>query len=189
MVWKVLALKQIARSPLNSRKLLRTMAFLQIFFLTLCCASLSLNPALEYSRYVVLELSGNQCHGFAMLTGFPSFQPFSPLTYLRQCKPWFLSSFRLVLLTCTFIQTKSVWALGAKLVFGNVRQTKGILTTRWVDMVSTVVLHVLQGVLQVASIVFTIDSVCVVFHVFFVLLNCYLIARVCVNLHLSTFPQ
>jgi hypothetical protein len=190
MVWKVLALKRIARLSLNSRKLLRTMAFLQIMFLTLCCASQSLNPAPEYSRNVVLELFGNQCHGFATLTGFLSFHPLSPLTYLWQHKPWVLSSFGLVLLTCTFLPTKSVWALGAKLGFGNVRQSKGILATRRVDMVSTIVLYVLQGVLQVASIVFTIDFVCVVFYVcFFVLLNCYLIVHVCVNLHLSTFPQ
>jgi hypothetical protein len=50
-------------------------------------------------------------------------------------------------------------------------RSKGILATRWVDIISTVVLYVLQGVLQKASIVFTIASVRVVFYVCFL---CYI---------------
>jgi hypothetical protein len=58
-------------------------------------------------------------------------------------------SARLVVSTRTFVQTNSAWALGAKFGFGNVGQPKGILATRRVDIVSTVVLYVLQGFMQV----------------------------------------
>jgi hypothetical protein len=98
--------------------------------------------ASESSRSVGLDLE-NSRHDFATPTGFPSSLP-SPLPYPRQTKSCGVSSLRLVLPTCTFVKTNSVWALGAKLVFGHVSRSKGILATGRVDIIYTLCICVLQ---------------------------------------------
>jgi hypothetical protein len=115
--------------------------------------------------------------------------PSYPYHSFRPHKQWVRSLFRLVVSSRTFVQTNSVWALGAKFGFSNVGQPKGILATR-VDLISTIVLYVLQGFLQViiwGSQYCVYDWFCV--SIFFVILNCYLIVHVCVNVHLSMFPH
>jgi hypothetical protein len=79
------------------------------------------NPAPKSSRNVALELCGNRSYDLSPRRPLPLLS--SPaLPYGRQAISCGLSSFRSLLRTCAFVQINYVWASGAKLGFGHVRQ-------------------------------------------------------------------